>query len=150
MQEIKLNDNSFDFCVAHACVHHSSQPHKAVLEMYRVCSRGSLIIEANDCLLTRLACKFGFAEEYEITAVIKNKEFGGVDNSNIPNYVFRWTEREVIKLLNSYNPAVKHEIIFDYSHDIKFTNNFFIKFLFKIFFLLFKKQQNLMSFFFKK
>jgi len=116
MQNINLDDNSFEYCVAHACVHHSSKPHNAVLEMYRVASKGVLVIEANDCLLTRIACKLKFAEEFENTAILKNKTFGGVDNSSIANYVFRWTEREVLKLLKSYKPNIKHNIIFKQDH----------------------------------
>ena len=150
MQNIGLNDNSFEYCVAHACVHHSSKPHSAILEMYRVASKGVLVIEANDCLLTRIACKLKFAEEFENTAIIKNKTSGGVDNSSIANYVFRWTEREVLKLLKSYKPNIKHNITFKYDYDLKFTKNILINFLFKLFFLLFKKQQNLMSFFINK
>ena len=42
MQNINFNDNSFEYCVAHACVHHSSKPHNAILEMYRVASKGVL------------------------------------------------------------------------------------------------------------
>ena len=147
MQDINLDDNSFDYCIAHACVHHSSKPHNSILEMYRVASKGIIVIEANDCLLTRVACKLGIAEEYEKTAIIKNKTFGGVDNSPVPNYVFRWTEREIIKLIKSYKPNKQHNIIFNYEHDIKYTKNFLVKFIFKVFFFMFKKQQNLLSFF---
>ncbi len=150
MQDIPFPNNSFDFCVAHACVHHSSKPHNSILEMFRVSNKGILVIEANDCLLTRLACKFGYAEEFENSAIIKNKNHGGVDNTNVPNYVYRWTEREVYKLISSYEPNVKHEIKFNYSNDLKFTDNILIKFIFFIFFKFFKKQQNLFSFFIKK
>ena len=41
IHDIKLKDNSFEFCVAHACIHHSSKPHLAILELFRVCSEGS-------------------------------------------------------------------------------------------------------------
>ena len=150
MQNIDSPDNSFDYCVAHACVHHSSKPHNSILEMYRVSKKGILVIEANDCMLTRLACKLGYAEEFEKSAVKKNKTHGGVDNTNIPNYVYRWTEREIYKLISSYKPNGKHKIKYNYSNDIKFTNNFIIKILFFIFFKFFKKQQNLFSFYIEK
>ncbi len=150
IHDIKLNDNSYDYCVAHACIHHSSKPHLAILELYRVCSEGSLIIEANDSLLSRLACRLGLSEEYELSAVKKNKTTGGVDNTNIPNYVYRWTEREILKLMKSYRPDVKHKIKFDYGYQIKFTNSKIIKFLFSIFFMIFKKQKNLFSIFINK
>ena len=145
IHDIKLKDNSYDYCVAHACIHHSSKPHLAVLELYRVCSEGSLVIEANDSLLSRLACKLGFSEEYELSAIQKNIISGGVDNTNVPNYVYRWTEREVIKLMKSFRPDLKHNILFDYGHQIKFTNSKIINLFFDIFFMIFKKQKKLAS-----
>ena len=150
IHEIKITDNKFDYCVAHACIHHSSRPHAAILELYTVCSNGALIIEANDSLISRIACKFNMSEKYELSAVEKNKTTGGVDNTNIPNYVYRWTEREVIKLMNSYKPQIIHKIFFDYGSQIKFTNSLIFKFAFKVFFFLFKKQQNLFSIFIDK
>ena len=150
LQEINLEDNSYEYCVAHACVHHSSKPHNAILEMYRVASKGVLVIEANDCLLTRIACKLGLAEEFEKTAILNNNLSGGVDNTNIPNFVYRWTEREIYKLISSYKPNLKHDINFAYDYDLKFTNNVLIKFLFSIFFKIFKKQQNLLAIYIDK
>ena len=147
IHEIKLKDNSYDYCVAHACIHHSSKPHMAILELYRVSSKGVLCIEARDSILSRLACRFKFSEDYELSAVKKNKITGGVDNTSIPNFVYRWTEREVLKLLNSYKPEIIHKINFDYGHHLKFTNSKLILILFKLFFFVFKKQQNLFSFF---
>lgn len=150
IHDINLKDNSYDYCVAHACIHHSSKPHLAVLELYRVCSEGALIVEANDSLLSRLACKLGFSEEYELSAIQKNIISGGVDNTNVPNYVYRWTEREVIKLMKSFRPDLKHNILFDYGHQIKFTNSKIINQLFNIFFMIFKKQKNLLSIYINK
>jgi ubiquinone/menaquinone biosynthesis C-methylase UbiE len=150
LQEINLKDNSYEYCVAHACVHHSSKPHNAILEMYRVASKGILVIEANDCLLTRIACKLGLAEEFEKTATLNNNLSGGVDNTNIPNFVYRWTEREIYKLISSYKPNSKHDINFVYDYDLKFTKNILIKFLFDIFFKIFKKQQNLLAIYINK
>ena len=100
-----------------------------------------MVIEANDCLLTRIACKLNFAEEFENTAILKNKTSGGVDNSSIANYVFRWTEREVLKLLKSYKPNIKHNITFKYDYDLKFTKNILINFLFKLFFCYLKNNK---------
>tara|TARA_B100000959_G_C14714318_1_gene514213 strand:+ start:24 stop:695 length:672 start_codon:yes stop_codon:yes gene_type:complete len=150
LHQINLDSNSYDYCVAHACIHHSSKPHNAILEMYRVSRKGTLIIEANDSFISRLACNLNLSEEYEKSAVLKNKNFGGVDNTDIPNYVYRWTEREVIKLMNSYKPEINHRIYFDYAHSIKFTESKIIKTFLKILFKLFKKQQNLFSIFIEK
>ena len=150
MHNLQLEDNEFDYCVAHACIHHSSKPHSAILELYRVSKKGSLIIESRDSVLSQIACKLNFSEEYELSAVKKNITYGGVDNSNIPNYVYRWTEREISKLIKSYKPENKHKITFNYGHNIKFTNSFFVKIIFYIFFFFFKRQQNLFSIFIDK
>ncbi len=150
IHDIKIDDSSYDYCVAHACIHHSSKPHLAVLELYRVSTKGALIIEARDSILSRLACYYKISEEYELSAVKKNKSSGGVDNSDIPNYVFRWTEREVSKLMKSYKPEIDHKIYYDYGFNIKFTKSIFINLIFKLFFFIFKKQQNLFSFFINK
>lgn len=150
LHNLDIKDGEFDYCIAHACIHHSSQPHKAILEMYRVSKKGILIIESTDSFLSRLACKFKLSEEFELTAVKKNISFGGVDNSRIPNFVFRWTEREIYKLFNSYKPEIIHSIKYDYAHHLKFTNSYLVKIIFKIFFFFFKKQQNLFSIFVNK
>lgn len=150
IHNIKLKDNEYEYCVAHACIHHSSKPHLAILELFRVCSKGCLIIEANDSLLSRLACKIGLSEEYELSAIQKNIISGGVDNTKIPNYVYRWTEREIYKLMKSFRPEINHEILFDYGYQIKFTKSKIIKLLFNIFFLIFRKQQNLLSIYINK
>ena len=39
LHDLQLENNSYDYCVAHACIHHSSKPHNAVLELYRVSSK---------------------------------------------------------------------------------------------------------------
>ena len=68
----------------------------------------------------------------------------------MPNYVYRWTEREVIKLMKSFRPDIKHNILFDYGHQIKFTNSKIINLLFDIFFMIFKKQKNLLTIYIDK
>ena len=141
IHDIKLKNNSYEYCIAHACIHHSSKPHQAIIELFRVCSKGSLIIEANDSFISRVACKLKLSEEYELSAVKKNITTGGVDNTSIPNYVYRWTEREIIKLMKSFRPDLKHKIFFDYSFHIKFTQSKVIKKIFDIFFLFFQNKK---------
>ena len=147
---LNISDEEYDYCVAHACIHHSSKPHNSLLEMYRVSKKGILIIEANDSLIIRIACKLGISEDYEISAIKKNVNFGGVDNTSVPNYVFRWTEKEIFKLFNSYKPEIEHNIIFNYSFHFKFFKSVAINLLLTIFFFFFKKQGNLMSIFINK
>jgi SAM-dependent methyltransferase len=149
MQNLPYNNSSYDYVITNASIHHCSKPHAAILEMLRVAKFGIIFIESHDCFLTRLSCWLGFSEVYEYSAVKKNK-YGGVDGTNIPNFVYRWTEKEIFKLINSYKPLNKYKIYFDYDYDFKFLNNYFINFFMYIFFYIFKKQKNLMSIYIKK
>ena len=149
MQNLPYNDDSFDYVITHASIHHCSKPHSAILEMLRVARCGIIFIESRDCFLTRLSCWLGLSEEYEYSAV-KNNKRGGVDNTNIPNFVYRWTEMEVLKLINSYKPLNKYKIFFDYDYNFKFLNNFFINCFIWIFFHIFVNQKNLMSVYINK
>lgn len=149
MQDLPYNNNSYDYVITHASIHHCSKPHAAILEMLRVAKFGIIFIESHDCFLTRLSCQLGFSEIYEYSAV-KNDDHGGVDNTNVPNFVYRWTEREVLKLISSYKPLNSYKIYFDYDYHFKFLNNFFINFFMWIFFHIFVNQKNLMSVCIKK
>jgi hypothetical protein len=52
----------------------------------------------------------GFGQEYEIAAVAENGlHFGGVGNSATPNFVYRWTEREIEKTIRTFSPAGRME-----------------------------------------
>ena len=165
INKIEELNESYDYVVAHACIHHCSRPHNGILEMYRVSKKGILVIESKDSFLMKVMTKLKLAEEYEISAINNPDSFGdqgGVDNSNIPNFVYRWTENEVKKLINSYDPKYKFQIDYEYEFEFsnllkKINNNFLKKiinitisifiFFFKIFF---KKQSNLFCFFYKQ
>ena len=164
LRQLNLADNSFDFVVANACIHHTSKPHNAILEMYRVSKNGILVIEGNDSKLIKLTNFFNLSQDYEITAVLdKNKTYdrGGVDNSIIPNFVYRWTEREIKKLFSSYEPQYSHKINFFYDSDFEGYKKvrklflgkpilFILEFFAKFYFFLFFKEQNLFCFFVNK
>ena len=107
-ETLTFPDNSFDVVVACAGLHHCHSPHRALLEMYRVARRCAVVLEARDGLLSRLAVHLGVVDQYELTAVIGNGyAFGGVKNTCVPNYIYRWTEREVTKTIASYAPHVQ-------------------------------------------
>jgi hypothetical protein len=128
--------------------------------MYRIAKNAILVIEANDSSIMRLSVKLNFSEDFEKSALNKKNFVGGVDGSNIPNYVYRWTEREIKKLFYSYQPDKKINIIFNYQNNIfneNLSNNFIKKTIIiftyvflKIIFYLFPKQQNLMSIYIDK
>jgi len=118
-EKLDFADEHFDFIVVNAGLHHCQSPHRGLLEMYRVARKFILVIEARESLLMKIALRTGLAEEYEVCNVVtEGLEFGGVRNTLVPNYVYRWTEREVTKTIASYAPHAKHDIVFHY--DLKF------------------------------
>lgn len=122
-ENLQFPDSHFDFVVVNAGLHHCHSPHRALLEMYRVAKSIVLVIEARESFLMKLALKLGFAEEYEVCNVVtEGLEHGGVRNTIVPNYVYRWTEREVVKAIASYAPHAKPEIEFYYDLRFPFTS----------------------------
>jgi len=105
-ERLSYPDGSFDVCVVHQGLHHCRSPHRALLEMYRVARRGAVLIEPQETALTRVGVRLGLGQQYECAAVAANDlRWGGVQNTDVPNFVYRWTEREVRKTLASYDPT---------------------------------------------
>ena len=106
-------DGSFDLAVVSAGLHHCRSPHRALLELYRVASVAALAIESRDSALMRVAVRLGAVDEYELAAVAAHGfRSGGVANTSTPNYVYRWSEREVEKTVASFAPHARHRIRF--------------------------------------
>lgn len=116
-EDLKYKDEQYDFVLVRVGLHHCRSPHKALCEMYRVAKTGILAFEARDNMFIRLACFLNIAEKHEISAVggDNNSQYGGIRNSGIPNYVYRWTQREVMKTICSFAPYAKHSFRFFYS-----------------------------------
>ncbi|MHB1307408.1 MAG: methyltransferase domain-containing protein [Limisphaerales bacterium] len=115
-ENLQFPDGDFDFVVAHSGLHHCYSPHRALLEMYRVARRAILIFEPRDSFLVRLGVRLSFGQEYEVAAVVGNSlKFGGVRNTPIPNYVYRWTEREIEKTLATYGPLGRPRVHYFYA-----------------------------------
>ncbi len=116
-ESLTYPDNKFDFVIVHEGLHHCYSPHKALLEMYRVSKVGILCIESKESKLMQLIYKLKLTYKYELSAVFKNNMlFGGVGNSEIPNFIYRWNEREIKKTINSFAPYCNHKIIFNYDY----------------------------------
>ncbi len=110
-ERLSLDDESVDFCIVHSGLHHCRSPHRGLLEMYRVARRGLLLFEPYDNVTTRLGQRLGFGQDYEHAAVFANQcAAGGVSNSGIPNFVYRWTRREIEKTIQSHAPIANHEL----------------------------------------
>jgi SAM-dependent methyltransferase len=120
-QNLSVPDASFDFAFVADGLHHCSSPHTALLEMYRVSRKGLVAVESRDNLLMRVATSVGLSPEYELEAVVDNDfEWGGVDNTAIPNYIYRWTEGEFKKTISSFDPSGKHVFRFFYGLNLPF------------------------------
>jgi SAM-dependent methyltransferase len=102
-EDIRLPDNSYDVVFVHEVIHHCRSPHRAMCEMLRVAKHYVLMMEPNDSVLMRLLCRLRLSFPFELAAVVNNDyERGGVRNSQIPNFIFRWNERELDKLASSF------------------------------------------------
>ena len=160
LRDLTFKDKSFDYTITNATIHHIDLPHKAITELYRVAIKGVLVIESTDSFIMRLATKIKLAEEFEVSSVNEDKNTGGLLDTAVPNYVYRWTEKEILKLLKSFDPKNINFVNFDYASDLtnfktrdNYIENIFLKMLIimgKIFFFFFKKQQNCMSIFVDK
>ena len=157
-QNLSASDASFDFAFVADGLHHCSSPHKALLEMYRVSRKGLIAVESRDNLLMRVATSVGLSPEYELEAVIGNDfKWGGVDNTAIPNHIYRWTESEFKKTISSFDPSGKHVFRFLYGLNLPFEQAKFKKTnakfyavrltepLVKAFTGVFKKQRNTLA-----
>lgn len=112
-ENLTYPDGSFDAAVVSAGLHHCRSPHRALLELYRVARVTAIALESRDSSLMRLAVRLGAVDEYELAAVAAHGlESGGVANTSTPNYVYRWSEREVEKTVASFAPHVRHRIRF--------------------------------------
>ncbi|HAT39080.1 class I SAM-dependent methyltransferase [Polynucleobacter necessarius] len=162
-EALSFADNSFDYVVIHAAIHHASLPHKVLCEMYRVARIGVLGIENRDSVTLRIFERLSLTQMYEHAAVYFNDcQYGGLNNTDIPNFVYRWTERELEKTIQTYAPLFQHKYIYTYGTAFPCTpklesrgriKTIFLKVLrpaYQIFVKFFPKQQNLFAFYIDK
>lgn len=117
-ESLTYSDQSFDYVVTHAALHHCHSPHRGLLELYRVARRAAIAFEPCDNFLVRQMQRYGLAQIHEQAAVHYNDgKYGGVANTEIPNYIYRWTESEVEKTINSFAPMAGHRFRFRYGSD---------------------------------
>jgi SAM-dependent methyltransferase len=119
--DLNYDDNSFDFAFVTDGLHHCSSPHRAMLEMYRVARKGIIVIESRNSLLMRAANHLGLSPEYEVEAVVGSEfKSGGVNNTDIPNYIYRWTESDFEKAIRSFDPMGKQDFRFFYGLNLPY------------------------------
>lgn len=114
-ERLTLPDSSVDVVVVHAGLHHCRSPHAALAEMYRVARRTVIVVEARDSFMVRCGIKLGLTPQYEVEAVVAHDYMsGGVENSGLPNFVYRWTENEVEKVVRSLDPSAPPRLRYVY------------------------------------
>jgi ubiquinone/menaquinone biosynthesis C-methylase UbiE len=102
-EQVDLPDGSFDCVFAHEVLHHCRSPHRALCEMLRVARKHAVMLEPNDSFSMRLLTRAGFSFPYEIFSVVYHqRESGGVRDSCIPNFIYRWSANELRKTASSY------------------------------------------------
>ena len=121
-ERLTFDDGSFDLCIVHSGLHHCHSPHRALLEMYRVARHAVLLFEPYDNLLTRIGVRLGVGQEYEHASVHCNHgHHGGVGNTEVPNFVYRFTEQEIVKAVHCFAPYARHDIRFFHRMRIPWT-----------------------------
>ena len=112
-EHLEFEDEAFDFAIIHEGLHHCLSPHRALRDLYRVSRRGVMIIEPKDNWITRLGTILNIGQVYEHAAVFYNDCLqGGVRNTNIPNYIYRWTASEIRKTVTCFAPYGEHRFLF--------------------------------------
>jgi SAM-dependent methyltransferase len=105
LEKLPVADASYDLVLAHEVLHHCRSPHAALVEMLRVSRRNIVLMEPNDSLAMRWLIRLRFSTPYELPAVIYNEyKKGGVNNSDIPNFIYRWDPRTIYQTVATCLP----------------------------------------------
>jgi hypothetical protein len=88
-------------------------PLRRLPEMHRGARRLIFVFEAPDIFALRVDTRVALTTEYEVEPIVASGFVtGGAGNRPLPNYVYRWTERKVRKVIASYDPARVPKITF--------------------------------------
>jgi SAM-dependent methyltransferase len=111
LESLSYADGSFDVVIVHSGLHHLRCPQRGINEMYRVCRRAVIGFEPHRNLFTTAGVKLGVGQQYEDAAVFFNDcKWGGVANTNIPNFVVRFNRGDIERVVQTYNPIGRHRI----------------------------------------
>jgi len=79
--------------------------------MVRVSAQHVFFVEPNDSWALRLLTRLNLSFPYELAAVAAHEYLhGGMRDGPIPNYIYRWTAREVEKSVAAYHPEQKLQV----------------------------------------
>lgn len=104
-EDITLPDNSFESVAAYEVLHHCRSPHRVLCEMLRVSRKYVFLQEPNDSVLYAWLRRVGLISAFEIPAVVANGFVaGGVRNTAVPNFIYRWNHSTVYQTAMSFLP----------------------------------------------
>lgn len=104
IEDLGFEDGSFDVAIVHSGLHHCYNPCRALGELCRVARRQVIGFEPYETWFTRLGARLGYGQSYEDSAVFLSGGSGGVANTEIPNFVYRFGERELRKFSRVFFP----------------------------------------------
>src|SRR4051812_48704545 len=105
VEQLDVPDGSFDVVFAHEVLHHCRSPHRALCEMLRVARRHVVFMEPNDSWFMRRLVQLHLSSPFEVFAVVAHEYLsGGVRDTQIPNLIFRWNERDVRQTVAAFLP----------------------------------------------
>ena len=114
-QSLSFGNETFDFVLVADGLHHCGSPNMALLEICRVARSGTGGIESRDSLIMRLANRLALSPEYEFEAVFDYDGLaGGLNDSAIPNLIYRWTEQQFCKVIQSIDLRGRHTFRYFY------------------------------------
>ena len=104
IEKLSFKDSSFNLVFVKEALHHVPRPVQGIYEMLRVSKKAIIFIEPADTLLGRIFEKLKISSLYEKNNV-GNKKYRD-------NYVYRWSHRGIVKILNSYYLESGYAVIF--------------------------------------
>jgi SAM-dependent methyltransferase len=109
-QDLAVSSESCDIVAAFEMLHHCRSPHRVLCEMLRAARHHVLILEPNESSLMRGLVHLKLSHPYELLSVARNQpDRGGLCNTGIPNFVYRWNRNEIRKTTSSYLPEFRFE-----------------------------------------
>ena len=113
IEGLNYADGAFDVVIVHSGLHHCYNPMRALGEMCRVARKSVIAFEPYETWLTQLGALMGYGQRYEDQAVHGcGGNSGGVANTEIPNFVFRFREGEVRKFARTFRPYAESPVRF--------------------------------------
>jgi len=106
MEKIPFEESSFDLVFVKEAIHHVPRPVQALYECLRVSKKVVIFIEPNETFLGNFLEKLNLTSRYEKN-IVGNTKFRD-------NYVYRWRQKDIVKLLNSYFLESGYKAIFSY------------------------------------